>query len=214
MKNTILCSFAAVSMALSYFFEYSDASSNKKTVTMQTASVLPLPGNISNAPFPLLPAINNPDDGEGETTPTFKDSLYYNYYTRTLGVKFNYSEDKQLLATVADWLGTPYRSGSASKKGTDCSGFVSKVFKEVYGITLVHSSRSMFQRVEKIKKSAIKAGDLVFFRRGPGKPIYHVGIYLNNNKLVHSASNGGVMVSSLKEGYYARNYYAAGRVNL
>ena len=88
-------------MALSYFFEYSDASSNKKTVTMQTASVLPLPGNISNPPFPLLPAINIPDDSEGATTPTLKDSLYYNYYTQNLGVKFNYSEHKQLLPNVA-----------------------------------------------------------------------------------------------------------------
>ncbi|MDQ4139836.1 MAG: NlpC/P60 family protein, partial [Bacteroidota bacterium] len=144
----------------------------------------------------------------------FKDTLYYNYYAQTLGVKLNYSEDKQLLATVADWIGTPYRSGAASKKGTDCSGFVTKVYKEVYGITLTHSSRSIFQSVERIKKSAIKAGDLVFFRRGPGKPIYHVGIYLSNNKFIHSASNGGVMVSSLNQAYYARNYYAAGRVNM
>ena len=200
MKNIILGSCAAFSMTLSLFFEHTPTHKSTKSDAVETASVVPL-----NLPFNTdinAPALN------------FKDTLYYNYYAQTLGVKLNFSEDKQLLATVADWLGTPYRSGSASRKGTDCSGFVSKVYQEVYGITLTHSSRSMFQSVARIKKSAIKAGDLVFFRRGPGKPIYHVGIYLNNDKFIHSASNGGVMVSSLNQVYYARNYYAAGRVNL
>lgn len=58
----------------------------------------------------------------------------------------------------------------------------------------------------------MRTGDLVFFRRSKG-PIYHVGIYLKNNKFIHSATNGGVMVSSLKEPYYSKNFYAAGRVN-
>jgi lipoprotein Spr/probable lipoprotein NlpC len=70
----------------------------------------------------------------------------------------------------------------------------------------------MFNQVKRVSKSEVKEGDLIFFRRGPGKPIYHVGIYLKNNKFVHSASNGGVRISSLKEAYYSRNYYAAGRV--
>lgn len=207
MKNTILCSCAAVAMALSFFFEYTPNSKKPNSGLVQTASVLPVsPAIITNNILPHLK--------ENAATPSFKDSLIYNYYAQTLGVQFNYSEDKQLLATVTEWLGTPYRSGAASKRGTDCSGFVSKVYQEAYGITLTHSSRSMYQSVARIKKAAIQTGDLVFFRRGPGKPIYHVGIYLNNSKFVHSASNGGVMVSSLKQGYYARNYYAAGRVNL
>jgi lipoprotein Spr/probable lipoprotein NlpC len=70
----------------------------------------------------------------------------------------------------------------------------------------------MFHDVKRISKTQVKEGDLVFFRRGPKQPIYHVGIYLKNNKFVHSASNGGVRISSLKESYYSRNYYAAGRV--
>jgi lipoprotein Spr/probable lipoprotein NlpC len=39
-----------------------------------------------------------------------------------------------------------------------------------------------------------------------------VGIYLKNGKFAHSATNGGVMISSLKQPYYQRNFYAAGRV--
>ena len=206
MKNSILCSLSAVSLVLSFFFEKTPATlftpSPAATATLQTASLFPdpfasSPNNHSN----LTPDV-----------PSYKVSLFYNYYSQTLGVKLEYNENKDLIETVTDWIGTPYRSGSNSKKGTDCSGFVTRVYKEVYGISLSRSSHSMFQRVKRINKTEVKEGDLVFFRRGPGQPIYHVGIYLKNNKFVHSASNGGVRISSLKEQYYQRNYYAAGRV--
>ncbi|MBF9235946.1 C40 family peptidase [Hymenobacter sp. BT683] len=140
-----------------------------------------------------------------------RDSLAYNYYAQTLGLHLAFDENKDLLQSVTDWLGTPYRYGNNSRKGTDCSGFVTRVFREVYGITLQRSSRSMFSTTKHIAKSEMKTGDLVFFRRGKG-PIYHVGIYLKNGKFAHSATNGGVMVSSLKQPYYQRNFYAAGRV--
>jgi len=206
MKNSILCSLAAVSLVLSFFFEKAPTTANypapAPTATLQTASLFPEPFNTPTE----NPTKPNP------TTPSYKDSLFYNYYSQTLGVKLEYNENKELIETVNDWLGTPYRSGSSSRRGTDCSGFVTRVYKEVYGIDLSRSSHSMFKSVKHISKSEVKEGDLVFFRRGPGQPIYHVGIYLKNNKFVHSASSGGVRISSLKEQYYQRNYYAAGRV--
>jgi probable lipoprotein NlpC len=116
-----------------------------------------------------------------------------------------------LLQTVIDWIGTPYSYGASSRRGTDCSGFVTKVYQQVYGITLKRSSRSMFSSVEHVAKTDMKAGDLVFFRHGKGA-IYHVGIYLKDGKFAHSATNGGVMVSSLNQPYYHHNFYAAGRV--
>ncbi len=70
----------------------------------------------------------------------------------------------------------------------------------------------MFSSVQRVDKDEMQTGDLVFFRRGPGQPIYHVGIYLKDHKFAHAATNGGVMVSSLDQAYYSRNFYAAGRV--
>lgn len=141
------------------------------------------------------------------------DSAAYDYYGQALGLRLARTENTALLRTVLDWMGTPYRYGSNTKKGTDCSGFVTRVFKEVYGITLQRSSRSMFSSVKHVAKDEMETGDLVFFRRGPGQPIYHVGIYLKDGKFAHSATNGGVMVSSLNQAYYQRNFYAAGRVS-
>ncbi|WP_236018452.1 C40 family peptidase [Hymenobacter sp. BT559] len=148
---------------------------------------------------------------ESATVTATRDSLAYGYYNQTLGLKLAHTENKSLLQTVTDWLGTPYSYGSNSRRGTDCSGFVTQVFKKVYGITLKRSSRSMFSTVQRVAKTDMKAGDLVFFRHGKGA-IYHVGIYLKDGKFAHAACNGGVMVSSLNQPYYHRNFYSAGRV--
>ncbi len=127
-------------------------------------------------------------------------------------LKLAFMDNEELQRAAAQWLGTPYRAGNNTRRGTDCSGFVQKIYKQVYGINLSRSSRSMYNDVQPIAQDELREGDLVFFKRKTG-PIYHVGIYLKDGKFIHSASNGGVMVSSLNQKYYSRNFYAAGRVN-
>lgn len=196
MKNSILYCLAAASMVLSFFFEKNPAAHPATPlVTTQHASLL---GSLLS--------------GDEARLLSSSDSVAYDKAAHRLGIEASYTEDKSLLETVVSWLGTPYRYGSNSKSGTDCSGFVTRVFKEVYGITLQRSSRSMFTSVKHVQKTDMETGDLVFFRRGPGQPIYHVGIYLKDNKFAHAAIGGGVMVSSLNQAYYSRNFYAAGRV--
>ena len=197
MKNSILYCLAAASMVLSFFFEQNpSATAASPLAPTQEASLL---GSLFSG------------DEEARLL-TASDSVAYDKVAHRLGIETSYDADKTLLETVVSWLGTPYRYGSNSKSGTDCSGFVTRVFKEAYGITLQRSSRSMFTSVKHVQKDEMQTGDLVFFRRGPGQPIYHVGIYLKDGKFAHSACGGGVMVSSLNQAYYSRNFYAAGRV--
>ncbi len=198
MKNPLLYCLAAASMALSFFFEHTPS-----TASSASAPVVAEASLFSG--FSLAE--------EEKPTAAANDSAAYDYYGQALGLRLARTENTTLLRTVLDWMGTPYRYGSNTKKGTDCSGFVTRVFKEVYGITLQRSSRSMFSSVKHVAKAEMETGDLVFFRRGPGQPIYHVGIYLKDGKFAHSACNGGVMVSSLSQAYYQRNFYAAGRVS-
>jgi probable lipoprotein NlpC len=215
MKNTILYCLAAGSLALSFFFERApDASATARaTAAPVVAAASPRPARTLAPP----PLVANPGDGNPIEKPTAaelaasRDSLAYHYYAQTLGLHLAFNENKDLLRTVTDWIGAPYSYGSNSRRGTDCSGFVTRVFREVYGINLIHSSRAMFSTTKRVAKSEMETGDLVFFRRGKG-PIYHVGIYLKDGKFAHSATNGGVMVSSLNQPYYHRNFYAAGRV--
>jgi cell wall-associated NlpC family hydrolase len=115
----------------------------------------------------------------------------------------------QLLRGAFALLGTRYRSGGDSPStGFDCSGFTTWVFNK-YGINLPRSSREQFQVGQQVAKTNLKKGDLVFF--GSKRGISHVGIYLENGKFIHSASNGkDVQVSSLDEDYW-RARYAGGR---
>ncbi len=202
IKTIVLSVLALSSLLLSYFYEV-------------TSPAKPSPATSAITPY----AINSPEDlvkalelsqPVPEPEPEKEEERYY---AKKLGLRFRHSNNKKLIQTVTKWVGTPYSYGSSSRKGTDCSGFVTSIYKEVYGIDLSRSSNSMFQDVQRIRKDSIRTGDLVFFRRGPKQPIYHVGIYLKEGKFIHAATNGGVKVNSLQEAYYRKNYFAAGRVN-
>lgn len=157
-------------------------------------------------PNPVIPkAITSPME-------VLKDD--YAKYGEKLGTTFKGTEDLNFLKEVVSWLGTPYKYGSSNKgKGTDCSGFVSGVYKNAYDIKLNRTSSSMVLNVNKVDKSELECGDLLFFANEKGS-IYHVAIYLANNVFVHSATskNVGVKTNNLNETYYKKNYYSAGRV--
>jgi cell wall-associated NlpC family hydrolase len=203
-KTIILSIFALASLFLSFFYEPGAPGSQPAEAA---AGLTPYPIYTGEDMARAL-QLKIPMEQIEEI-----DSLFYKRYSRKLGLKLDYNEDKDLLQTVTGWLGTPYSYGSSSKRGTDCSGFVTSIYRDVYGIDLSRSSHSMFDDVTHIRKDSIRTGDLVFFRRSPKQPIFHVGIYLKDNKFVHSATNGGVMISSLQEPYYRNYYAAAGRVD-
>ena len=117
-----------------------------------------------------------------------------------------------LLKRALALLGTPYRWGGTSTEGFDCSGLVGYVFRSALGIELPRVSRQMAHSGEKVDRSALSAGDLVFFSRR-GRRVDHVGIYVGNGRFVHAPRTGkDVMVSSLTEGYWSHKFMQARRV--
>lgn len=203
IRAIILSALAILSLTLSYFYEVKPAKSATPERTPAAFKITPYAINSGQDMVRALELYE----------PSEEKSAAEEFFSQKLNMRFAKPENWQLAETVARWIGTPYRYGRSSRKGTDCSGFVSSVYREVYGIKLSRSSNSMFRDVKRIKKNEMQTGDLVFFRRSPKQPIFHVGIYLKNNKFIHSASNGGVMVSSLKEPFYRNYFYAAGRAN-
>lgn len=118
--------------------------------------------------------------------------------------------DTKLADYYESWLGVPHRMGGMTKQGIDCSGFVYKVYSEVYGIKLPRTAAQMSQTVRKINRNEMKEGDLVFFARGTSKP-HHVGIYLKDNNFVHTSTSRGVTISSLEDKYWANLFSFCGR---
>jgi lipoprotein Spr len=116
-----------------------------------------------------------------------------------------------LFYQVYDWLGTRYKYSGDSKKGIDCSGFVSEMYEKVYCIHLSGGSRDIWATVQPIEKGQLSEGDLLFFKIKMGG-ISHVGIYLGNNKFAHASVRSGVTISDLNEAYYKRYFYKGGRI--
>lgn len=135
--------------------------------------------------------------------------------SRRFGMRITAKDNLKLYTVASQWLGTPYRFGGNTRRGVDCSGFVVILYREVYRKQMAASSADMLKyNCRKLKRSALREGDLVFFRTDHGrrKIPNHVGVYLKNGKFVHASSSRGVMVSSLSEPYYLRSWIAGGRV--
>ena len=112
-------------------------------------------------------------------------------------------------------VGTPYRYGGASvNSGFDCSGFIGYLFREEAGIKLPRSTRQMIDlQAPKVAKAELQPGDIVFFStRGRGQ-VSHAGIYIGEQRFIHSASRrSGVRVDSLNSRYWKSRYLQAKRV--
>lgn len=117
-----------------------------------------------------------------------------------------------LLDYGKEYVGTPYRYGSASGKTAtfDCSSFVQYVFKQS-GVDLPRTSKDQSAKGERILKEYLSVGDLVFFKTN-GKSISHVGIYAGNNKFLHASTSQGVTVTDINSKYWKNKFVTARRV--
>lgn len=110
-------------------------------------------------------------------------------------------------------IGIRYRfGGNSPDTGFDCSGLVSYVAERSLGLKLPRNAADIARHSEAIDKNQLQAGDLVFFNT-LGRRYSHVGIYMGNNRFVHSPSAGGaVRVESMDMTYWAKRYNGARRL--
>ncbi len=131
--------------------------------------------------------------------------------------KWNTSEDlaDELIKMASDNLGSRYRSGGTSKNGFDCSGLMYATFSSL-DIKLPRSSHEMATIGKVVDPNQAQKGDLIFFKTRGGSQINHVGmvveVYDGEIKFIHSATHGGVIISSTKEKYYEKNFTQINRV--
>ncbi len=108
------------------------------------------------------------------------------------------------------YKGVPYKYGGTDRRGFDCSGFVGKVYKDGLKTQLPRMTKDMATMGKKVSKKRLKPGDLVFFR--PTRRYRHVGIYVGNNKFMHSSTSKGIIKSNLNNKYWKKKYRYAKRI--
>jgi cell wall-associated NlpC family hydrolase len=123
--------------------------------------------------------------------------------------------DNTLLAGEAlNYLGIRYRPGGESPStGFDCSGLVNYVAEQSMGLRLPRTAAEMSQLGMPIARNDLQVGDLVFFNTTNHR-YSHVGIYLGDDRFVHSPSRGGVVrIERMDMAYWTKRYNGARRID-
>ena len=118
-----------------------------------------------------------------------------------------------LVVTAMGALGVRYRRGGDSfETGFDCSGFVRAMFQQTVGLMLPRTAAEQAAATQRIEKTDLKPGDLVFFNT-LRRTNSHVGIYMGDGKFIHSPKPGAqVRVEDMRAGYWQTRFDGARRV--
>lgn len=119
-----------------------------------------------------------------------------------------------VISSAKALLGTPYVWGgeSLAEGGFDCSGLTYFVYKKV-GITLNRISADQAKQGTTVSKANLQPGDLVFYSFQGTSNIDHVGIYIGNNKMIHSPKAGDtVKTTDISTSYWQSRFVTAKRV--
>ena len=118
------------------------------------------------------------------------------------------SDKERLIREVVErWSGTPHKLGGLDRTGIDCSGFVQRIYKDLFHIQLPRTTQLQSQIGTSVTPDRLSTGDLVFFH--PPNKIRHVGIYLSNGEFAHASASHGVIISTLKSAYWRDAYWTS-----
>jgi cell wall-associated NlpC family hydrolase len=119
----------------------------------------------------------------------------------------------QLVLNAMALMGLPYRRGGTSAEtGFDCSGFVRSIYEKSVGLLLPRNAAQQAAATQKIDKTELQPGDLVFFNT-MRRAFSHVGIYVGNGKFIHAPKPGAeVRVEDMGIAYWSRRFDGARRV--
>lgn len=145
-------------------------------------------------------------DGGGDVSSVAVDSRYTSSIADPMG--------RALVEEAVKWIGTAYRYGGQTREGTDCSGLVMSLYRDVCNVKIPRSTTEQRAYCSRLSSGREQIGDLMFFGSGtdPMK-VSHVGLYIGDGRMIHASSSRGVVVSSITSGYWAERFKGAGRVD-
>ena len=116
----------------------------------------------------------------------------------------------RLVAQARRFLGVQYLWAGTSGFCLDCSGFAQLVYKAFWA-TIPRDAADQATAGRRVAtRSALRAGDLVFFRNSAGA-IHHVALFVGGGKMIHAPGTGStVRIVSLATEPYSSEF-AGGR---
>ncbi|ALM08043.1 hypothetical protein SB49_09695 [Sediminicola sp. YIK13] len=185
--------------SIAFLFLIASCGSSKSTTVTQVDRKINVPRNSVNVP-------NNRDEISIGNSTEMADARSE--------ASFNFAD--RIINTALEYSGVRYKYGGTSKDGLDCSGLMMISFGE-HNYNLPRSSSQMAEEGKKVKLNEVAKGDLLFFCTGRrNRKINHVGLVVTTEgdeiKFIHSSTSRGVIVSSLREGYWNSAFVKATRV--
>ena len=119
-----------------------------------------------------------------------------------------------MVITALNFVGVRYkRGGNSAESGFDCSGFTRHIYEMSVGLALPRRAEQQAKApgFVEVARSALQPGDLVFFHTLK-HAFSHVGIYIGDNRFIHSPSAGGqVRTEDMGFAYWKKRFDGARR---
>ncbi len=108
----------------------------------------------------------------------------------------------EFIQTIKKFEGTIFIMGGISRWGMDSSG-LAYICSRINGVDIPRDMVKMSKTGTQVTLENIQPGDLIFFSTDSlKKDIYDVGVYLGDNKFVHSSASRGVINETLEDSYF------------
>ena len=117
----------------------------------------------------------------------------------------------RVVAVAMRYLGYRYRYGGASPStGFDCRGFTYWVYLRA-GRPIPTTLSGQYATGQRVSRSGLRPGDLVFFKNTYKAGLSHAGIYIGNGRMINAQSEStGVVTASIDSSYW-RPRFLGGR---
>lgn len=126
---------------------------------------------------------------------------------------------EEIAQYASQFIGRRYRLGANGPRQFDCSSLMRYIFANS-GVELPRTSRMQYRQGEKVDRSDLRPGDLMFFSSpssGRGR-VGHVAMVVDvepdgDVTFIHASTSKGVTYQRFPDGgYFSRNYIGARRV--
>ncbi|MEV1026549.1 NlpC/P60 family protein [Streptomyces sp. NPDC050264] len=139
----------------------------KKTVTKKLADARKLLARLT----PADRAVATSDTGDRASRSTPRADLDTSSNSRV----------QAAISFAQGAIGSPYVWGATGPNAFDCSGLTQAAYRAA-GISLPRTTYAQIDAGQRVSRSQLQPGDLVFFYSG----ISHVGLYIGNGQMIHA----------------------------